>query len=127
MLFVTFKSQRVAKFGDKERAVLLADASIIRNRLKIDAALYNARAVMRLQEKHGSFKAWLVRHHPQDLSTWVRLFRSEFRFMGPEIVNEFLMSTGYLEGAHKPSCPVYKRIVALQPPWWLAQKQRGRV
>jgi len=48
---------------------------------------------------------------------WVKLFKKTFRFTGGEIVNEFLMSLGYLGGAHDPSCPVYARIAALDPPW----------
>ena len=48
---------------------------------------------------------------------WVRLFRSTFRFTGNEITGEFLMSTGYLPGAHHRQCPVYGQILRLEPPW----------
>jgi DNA-3-methyladenine glycosylase I len=52
-----------------------------------------------------------------DRPAWVKLFRSTFRFTGGEIVGEFLMSTGYLPGAHEQDCPVYERIAGLRPPW----------
>ena len=60
---------------------------------------------------------WLEAHHPLPLEEWTRLFRRNFRFTGGLIVNEFLMSLGYLPGAHEPDCPVYNRILALEPPW----------
>jgi DNA-3-methyladenine glycosylase I len=44
------------------------------------------------------------------LQDWTKLFKQTFRFTGGEIVNEFLMSTGYLPGAHAHDCPVYERI-----------------
>jgi DNA-3-methyladenine glycosylase I len=47
----------------------------------------------------------------------VRLFKRTFRFTGGEIVGEFLMSTGYLPGAHVETCPVYTEIAVLAPPW----------
>ena len=40
-----------------------------------------------------------------------------FRFTGGEITGEFLMSTGWIEGAHHPACPIAKEIAALGPPW----------
>ncbi|HEX8209232.1 MAG TPA: DNA-3-methyladenine glycosylase I [Longimicrobium sp.] len=112
-----FDVERVAAYGDAERARLLADAGIVRNRLKVDAAIENARTVLRLRESHGSFAGWLDAHHPLTKEEWVKLFRKTFRFTGGEIVGEFLMSTGYLPGAHHPGCPVYARVAALRPPW----------
>jgi DNA-3-methyladenine glycosylase I len=107
----------VAAYGDADRARLLADAAIIRNRLKVDAAIANARRLLAIRETHGSFADWIDAHHPRPLDEWVRLFRATFRFTGGEIVNEFLMSTGWLPGAHRPDCPVYDRIARLAPPW----------
>jgi DNA-3-methyladenine glycosylase I len=112
-----FRVERVAAYGDAERARLLADAGIVRNRLKVDAAIDNARTVLRLRDSHGSFAGWLDAHHPLAKDEWVKLFRKTFRFTGGEIVGEFLMSTGYLPGAHHPGCPVYARVAALRPPW----------
>ena len=112
-----FDVDRVAAYGARERRRLLADAGIIRNRLKVDAAIENARRVIALRERHGSFKRWLDRHHPRSKPEWVRLFKDTFRFTGGEITGEFLMSTGYLPGAHERSCPVYARIARRNPPW----------
>jgi DNA-3-methyladenine glycosylase I len=107
----------VARYGARERRRLLADAGIIRNRLKVEAAIANAQRILELRESHGGFAAWLDAHHPRPKAEWVKLFKQTFRFTGGEIVGEFLMSTGYLRGAHRPSCPVYARIVTLSPPW----------
>jgi DNA-3-methyladenine glycosylase I len=112
-----FEPAVVAAYGEADRARLLADAGIIRNRLKVDAAIANARRILELQASHGSFKAWLDAHHPRELEAWTKLFRTTFRFTGGEIVKEFLQSTGYLPGAHDPHCPVQGRILALAPPW----------
>ena len=117
-----FDPDTVAGFGEVDRARLLADAGIIRNRLKVDAAIANARTIVALRGEHGSFSAWLDAHHPRGLGEWVKLFRATFRFMGPEIVGEFLMSTGYLPGAHREDCPVYTEILALDPPWARTQR-----
>jgi DNA-3-methyladenine glycosylase I len=112
-----FSVDRVASYGEAERTRLLADAGIIRNRLKVDAAIHNARTILELRESHGSFAAWLEAHHPRKKAEWVALFKKTFRFTGGEITGEFLMSIGYLAGAHVPQCPVYDRIAALGPPW----------
>ncbi len=117
-----FDVDRVAAYGRKERARLLRDAGIIRNRLKIDAAIENARRIILLRESHGSFAAWLDAHHPRTKVEWVKLFKATFRFTGGEITGEFLMSTGYLPGAHEASCPVYSRIARLDPPWMLPRR-----
>ena len=115
--FGGFEVDRVAAYGEAERARLLADADIIRNRLKIDAVIENARRVQALRRTHGSFAGWLDAHHPLSRDQWVKLFKKTFLFTGGEIVGEFLMSTGYLPGAHRPDCPVHARILALDPPW----------
>jgi DNA-3-methyladenine glycosylase I len=112
-----FDPERVARYGEADRARLLADAGIIRNRLKIDAAIENAKRVLEIRDRHGSFAAWLDAHHPLPKEEWVKLFKKTFRFTGGEIVGEFLMSTGYLPGAHRPGCPVYDRVLAHNPPW----------
>lgn len=113
----TFNVARIAKYTESDRARLLADAGIIRNRLKINAAILNAQKVMEIKKEHGSFKAWLDLHHPLALEDWVRLFKKTFVFTGSEIVNEFLMSSGYLPGAHQKNCPVYKKVAAKKPAW----------
>lgn len=117
-----FAIAKVARYGDKQRARLLADAGIIRNRLKVDAAIENAKRIQAIQKAHGSFAAWLAAQHPLTKTEWVKLFKREFVFTGGEIVGEFLMSVGYLPGTHAEDCPIYKKIAGLQPPWLQAQK-----
>lgn len=112
-----FDIAKVAKFGAKDRARLLADAGIIRNRLKVDAAIENAKRIQKLQKEFGSFKGWLAAHHPRTKEDWTKLFKKTFVFTGGEIVNEFLMSTGYLPGAHTKNCPIYKKVASLRPAW----------
>ena len=122
--FADFDIDRVAAFGAADRKRLLNDASIIRNRLKIDAVIENARTIQRLRSEFGSFAGWLDAHHPLPLEEWVRLFKRSFRFTGGEIVREFLVSTGYLPGAHDEQCPTYARVLKQRPPWSRADARR---
>lgn len=112
-----FSVAKVARYGRRDVKRLLADSGVIRNRLKIEAAIANARVIETLAARHGSFAGWIESNHPRDKPEWVKLFRKTFRFAGPEIVGEFLMSIGYLPGAHRESCPVFKRIAKLKPAW----------
>ncbi len=118
--FRGFEIERVARFGKREEARLLADPGIVRNRLKVAAVIENARRLRRLRGGYGSFAAWLDAHHPRDKAAWVKLFKATFVFTGGEITGEFLKSTGYLPGAHRPDCPVFARIATLSPPWMRA-------
>ena len=115
--FCGFDVDLVAAFDTNDIARLLGDPGIVRNRLKIEAAVAHARRIRELRASHGSFHDWLTAHHPRPLDEWTRLFRRNFRFTGGLIVAEFLMSLGFLPGAHQPDCPVYTRILALAPPW----------
>ena len=115
--FAEFNVDRVAEFEAADVERLMSDAGIIRNRLKIAATIDNARRVQELRRSHGSFAGWLDAHHPRPREDWVKLFKKTFRFTGVEIVNEFLMSLGYLPGAHELNCPVHRKIAALDPPW----------
>lgn len=112
-----FDIATIAAYTAKDEERLLSDAGIIRNKLKVAAAIYNAKVVLTLQQEFGSFKQWLMHHHPLPKEAWVKLFKTHFRFTGGEIVNEFLMSTGYLPGAHDKDCPIYDRVLAALPPW----------
>jgi DNA-3-methyladenine glycosylase I len=112
-----FDIGKVAAYTEPDRARLLADAGIIRNRLKINAAIENAKRIQAIQRVRGSFKGWLDAQHPLNKDEWTKLFKKEFIFTGGEIVNEFLMSTGYLPGAHIPECPIYPKILELKPAW----------
>ena len=108
-----FDVPTVAGYGEKDRKRLLSDASIIRNRLKVEAAIHNAQILDEL----GGFNTWLRAHHPLEKDEWVKLFKRTFRFTGGEITGEFLMSTGWLPGAHREGCPVLARIRAQPAPW----------
>ncbi len=112
-----FDVDTVAAYGQADRARLLADPGIIRNRLKVDAAIHNANVVRSLRDPHGGFLAWLGAHHPLAKPEWVKLFKRTFRFTGGEITGEFLMSLGYLPGAHRPDCPAFKRAAKQKPAW----------
>src|SRR4029079_2333775 len=61
-----FDPEVVARFGARDRARLLAAAAIIRNGLKVDAVIANAKTVLALRKEYGSFKGWLDAHHPLD-------------------------------------------------------------
>ena len=115
-----FEVDRVARYGERDRARLLADPGIIRNRLKVDAAIHNAQVIQTLRKSHGGFAVWLDAHHPLPKADWVKLFKKTFRFTGGEITGEFLMSLGYLPGAHRQDCPAYRRAAKQRPPWMAA-------
>ncbi len=108
--FHHFNIKKVAGYKEADRERLLSDAGIIRNRLKIDATIHNAGVILGIQKGHGSFKKWLDIHKGLKKEEWVKLFKKTFKFTGGEIVNEFLMSTAYLPGAHVKSCKLYKEI-----------------
>jgi DNA-3-methyladenine glycosylase I len=113
----------VAALDPAGQAALLANPAIIRNKLKVAAVAENARRVQALRASHGGFAAWLDIHHPRDKAAWVKLFKANFLFTGGEIVGEFLMSLGYLPGAHAADCPVAATIAALNPPWSIPPRQ----
>jgi DNA-3-methyladenine glycosylase I len=112
-----FNIKKVASYTDADRKRLMEDSGIIRNRLKINAAIENAKSILKLQKEHGSFGKWLEGQYPKTKPEWVKLFKSTFRFTGGEIVNEFLTSIGFLPGAHDETCPVYKRVLKSKPLW----------
>ena len=117
MAYDNFDIDKVAAYTGADRERLLADPGIIRNKLKVNAAIENAKAIQLLQKEHGSFESWLALHHPKTKDEWVKLFKKTFRFTGGEIVNEFLMSIGHLPGAHVTGCPVYKEVADAKPLW----------
>lgn len=110
--FHRFNVNKVAAYKAPDIKRLLKDEGIIRNRLKIEAIVENAKRVQALRKSHKSFARWIEAHHPLSKEQWVKIFRQRFKFMGGEIVGEFLMSIGYLPGAHRKSCPIYKTIRA---------------
>ncbi len=112
-----FDIDKIASYDERDVTRLLSDAGIIRNRLKINAALENAKRIQALRSEFHSFKGWLDVQESLTLEEWMKLFKRTFVFTGGEIVREFLVSTGYLAGAHEKQCPVYKTVAALRPAW----------
>jgi len=127
-----FSVDRVAEYGDAKRARLMSDVGIVRNRLKVNAAIENARRIRALRDTHGGFDAWLRAHlrdeggAVRDRDAWRRLFKRTFVFTGGEIVNEFLVSTGYVPGAHAADCPVFESVLAAAPAWGFLSGARQR-
>jgi DNA-3-methyladenine glycosylase I len=121
--FGGFDPIRVSAYGDADRARLMADAGIVRNRAKIDATFGNANGVLRLADEFGSFDAYLATmvpgppaRQPMDAtpgsipaSTSVSdalsadLRRRGFRFVGSTIVYAFMQSVGLVDD-HLPGC-----------------------
>jgi DNA-3-methyladenine glycosylase I len=111
--FKGFDPALVARYGPADEARLLQDAGIVRNRLKVSAAIGNARAFRELQARHGSFDSWIWRYvEGQTIqNTWrsmadvpastelserisMDLRRLGFKFVGPTIVYAYMQSIG---------------------------------
>jgi DNA-3-methyladenine glycosylase I len=125
--FRAFEPALVAAFDNTDRARLLADARIVRNRAKIDATIGNAAAALRLIDEHGSLAAYFrsilpppPRRLPADAGrgsvppTTVDsdrlsrdLARRGFRFVGSTIVYAFMQSVGLVDD-HLPGCFRYR-------------------
>ena len=108
--YSNFEISKVANYGEKQIKRLLSDSGIIRNKLKINAAIFNAKKIIELKKIHGSFKKWLDYNHPKSINQWVKVFKESFKFTGPEIPKEFLMSTGYIPGAHIKTCKIFNQV-----------------
>lgn len=109
-----FDIKKIADYGDGDIDRLLADPSVIRNRLKIRAAIQNAKAILVLQREFGSFRKWLdlcAEDLKHDKDAWVKVFKKRFTFVGVEIVREFLTGIGTLPGAHEAGCPRYRDMI----------------
>jgi len=107
----------IAEFNNNDIQRILNDNKVIRMKRKIEAIIYNAKKIVSITEKHNSFKSFLDTHHPLTLCEWTSVFKNEFKFVGKEICKEFLISTGYLKGAHEKSCPIYKKVIRENPMW----------
>jgi DNA-3-methyladenine glycosylase I len=115
--YADFDIATIAQFNDHKIGEMLQNPGIIRMRAKINAAIYNAQKILELQQSHGSFMQWLNEQSPKPIEDWVKLFIKTFKFMGKETTKEFLLATGYLEGAHEHTCPVHSIIVKQKPRW----------
>ena len=100
--FERFLPSRVARYGPREVARLLADAGIVRNRAKIEATIGNARAFLAVRKEFGSFDAHVWTFiDPAVLSKDLRA--RGFRFVGPTIVESFMEATGIIDH-HEKGC-----------------------
>ncbi|MEQ1632716.1 MAG: DNA-3-methyladenine glycosylase I [Planctomycetota bacterium] len=125
--FAGFDPKKVARFDAKKQAVLMQDAGIVRNRLKIESAIDSAKAFLDLQQEHGSFDRWLwqfvdgkpIKNRPRamsevaartDLSDRIskELKKRGFRFVGSTIVYAFLQAVGVVDD-HLATCFRAKR------------------
>lgn len=108
-----FDIKKVAKYDEKDFIRLMNDAGIIRNKLKINAAIYNAQKLLEIQKEYGSFRKWLdlqAKECGSDKQLWLKLFKKHFKFVGGEIVGEFLMSIDMLSNSHGVECFRYKKL-----------------
>jgi DNA-3-methyladenine glycosylase I len=115
--FSNFNIKKIANYEEREINILLKNPGIIRNKLKINAIIFNANRILEIQNKYGSFSKWLDKNLSTEIDLWVKLFKQNFKFTGGEITKEFLFSTGYLKGAHIETCPIYKKLNTLNPKW----------
>ncbi|MGE0226987.1 MAG: DNA-3-methyladenine glycosylase I [Dehalococcoidia bacterium] len=126
--FEGFDAERIAAYGDEDRARLLADAGIIRNRAKVDSTIGNARALLDLLPEHGTFDAYLwgfvggaprqnrfasLAELPAETEQSRALSRDlrtrGFRFVGPTICYAFMQAAGFVND-HEVSCFRYAEL-----------------
>src|SRR5258706_11796647 len=88
-----FKIEKIAEYGEKDRERLLADAGIIRNRLKVNAAIVNAQKILELRKEFGSFRGWLDTNHLLTKDEWTKLFKKTFIFTGGGNTDGLLLSS----------------------------------
>ena len=135
LVFEGFDPEKVAGFDQARIERLLTDPGIVRNRLKVESAVSNARAFLDLQEEQGSFAAYLwgwvdgrprVNHFrimeevpaSTDLSERISkdLKKRRFRFVGPTIVYAYLQAVG-LVNDHLVSCPRHRVLAERAGPF----------
>lgn len=125
--FAGFDPVKVARFDGRKRAALMRDPGIVRNRLKIEATVANARQVLAVQDEHGSLAAYLwqfVDGKPV-VNAWTAmkqvpaetaasramskaLIKRGFRFVGPTICYAFMQATGMVND-HITTCFRYSK------------------
>ena len=103
--FARFDPMKVARFSQKDVARLMSDASIIRNRAKIEAAIGNATAFLSLRQEFGSFDRYVWTFSDKNVLS-KDLGRRGFRFVGPTIVESFMQAVG-IRNDHERGC--YRR------------------
>ena len=126
--FDNFEPEKVARYNQAKIESLLQDPGIIRNKLKVNSAVQNAKAFLRIQEEFGSFNKyiWEFVDHQPIINTWTQLNQipastplSEtiskdlkkrgFNFVGPTIIYAHMQATGMVND-HVVSCFRYNQI-----------------
>lgn len=130
--FDNFVPEKVARYGDKKIAELLDNAGIIRNRAKINAAVGNAQAFLKVKDEFGSFDAyiWQFVNGKPIQNKWKKLGtipaetkesqamskdlkKRSFRFVGPTICYAYMQATGMVND-HLVDCFRYKQVRGLK-------------
>ena len=109
--YANFNIEQIAAFDETKINTLMNDTGIIRHRGKIEAIIHNAQRIVKIQEQYRSFFHWIEEKGEITLEEWIKVFKKSFKFVGKEIVKEFLMGTGFIEGAHESTCPMYKKLI----------------
>lgn len=104
--YANFEIDKVAQFTEDDVERLLQNPGIIRMRLKVLAAIHNAKVIQQLQSSNGSYANWLAKNKGLTTEEWIKLFKKTFKFMGKETTKEFLMGSAIIPGAHDPECPI---------------------
>ncbi len=105
--FGRFNLKQVATMTARDVSRLCEDATIIRNRRKIEATIHNAGIFLELAAEHGSYRRWfdaLPAATDEHIASLIGMFRKTFRFMGPETTRCYLMGVGKIEPEHEPGC-----------------------
>ena len=108
--YAHFSIVKIAAFKNKEIHILKNNAKVIRHELKIRSIVYNAQQILRIQKEFGTFGIWILKNQQNSIENWTRIFKKNFKFVGKEIVSEFLKSNGIIPGAHDEDCPVYHKL-----------------
>ncbi len=108
--FARFSPRKVAVFTEKDIRRLLGDAEIVRHRGKIEATIENARRLLVLSKEHGGFSRY-INSLPANLEELRRIFRVEFRFMGPKIAESYFESVGKIPLKHDRRCWMAKNAL----------------
>jgi len=104
-----FDIEKISEYKEEDILSLMKNKDIIRHELKIRSAVFNANKILKIQEEFGTFKTWLLENNQNSIENWTKLFKKNFKFVGKEIVKEFLISNAIIEGAHDKTCSLYKK------------------
>ncbi len=108
--YADFSITKIAAFKDKDILALKSNPKVIRHELKIKSIVYNAQQILCIQKEFGTFGNWISKNQQNSIENWTGIFKKNFKFVGKEIVSEFLMSNGMIPGAHDNDCPVYQKL-----------------